>query len=255
MQDLRITLVQADQAWENKEANFTNYADLLQGVETDLILLPEMFQTGFSMNTDELKEDWSDSASLQWLKTMSKEKNAAIYTSLIIDDNGVYNRGVFVTPLGEVHVYDKRKTFTLAREHEHFSNGEKETIVEYKDWRFQLQICYDLRFPEIVRNRIESNQSPAYDVILYVANWPEKRAEHWKALIKARAIENQCFVAAANRSGSDAKGLSYSGDSAMIDPLGNVEMLEKGKETVSTFVINRDHLMKIREMLPFLNDR
>lgn len=207
------------------------------------------------MNTEELKEPWGNSAGLSWLKNLSKTKNAAVYTSMIIDDNGVYNRGVFIMPDGKVATYDKRKTFTLAKEDEHFNSGTNETIIEYLDWRFQLQICYDLRFPEIVRNRIDSNHLPAYDVILYVANWPEKRAEHWKSLLKARAIENQCYVAAVNRVGQDQKDLAYSGDSAIIDALGNVDSMTVSKEEVKTFVINKNQLLKIREMLPFLNDR
>ncbi len=173
MQDLRVTLVQANQICEDKEANFSNYTLLLQSVETDLILLPEMFQTGFSMNTTGLKEKYVESNSIQWLKRLAKNKNAAIYTSFIIKENdAVYNRGVFVSPNGEVRSYDKRKLFCLAGEDTFFTAGGSETIVQYLGWNLQLQICYDLRFPEIVRNRILPNQRAAYDAILYVANWP-----------------------------------------------------------------------------------
>lgn len=253
MQNLKITLVQADQVWENPQANYANYERLLQSVETDIIVLPEMFQTGFSMNTA-LAEPFQTSASLQWLLKLSAEKNAACYTSLMIAENGnFYNRGVFVTPEGEVHHYDKRKTFGLAGENAHFERGTKATIVHYKDWKFQLQICYDLRFPEIVRNQF-SNQSAAYDVILYVANWPEKRSVHWSALLRARAIENQCFVVGVNRVGNDPSGFLYSGDSALIDALGTESSLTSKLEEVRTFVMNKTELIKIREMLPFLKD-
>lgn len=256
MQDLRITLVQANQKWEDKEANFNNYSKLLEAIETDVILLPEMFQTGFTMKSRIFAEDWLESESMSWLIELARSKNAAIYTSLIIEEGGnFYNRGVFVEPNATIHHYDKRKTFTLAKEDQYYSQGQTATIVSYKGWNFQLQICYDLRFPEIVRNKIGSNHLPEYDVILYVANWPEKRAEHWKALIKARAIENQCYVAAVNRVGRDENDLSYSGNSALVDALGKVESIKAGEETAETFVIKMKYLTEIREKLPFLKDR
>lgn len=254
MQNLRITLVQADQIWENAEDNFKSYSRLLKGVETDLILLPEMFQTCFSMNTH-LSESFEQSQSINWLKEMAREMNAAFYTSLMIEEEGkFYNRGVFVQPNGNISTYDKRKTFGLAGEDKHFTGGKSETIVNFKGWNIQLQICYDLRFPEIVRNQI-SNDNAAYDVILYVANWPEKRSEHWKALLKARAIENQCYVIGVNRVGIDANGFNYSGDSRCIDALGIEESLSPGKEEVRTIVMKKNDLDKIRELLPFLKDR
>jgi len=255
MQDLRVTLVQANQVWEDKAANFKNYSHLLKDVETDLIVLPEMFQTGFSMNTSELAEDFESSESIEWLKALSIEKNAAIYTSLMIRDKGkVYNRGVFIQQNQPTLHYDKRKTFGLAGENQFFDSGDTETIVEYKGWKFQLQICYDLRFPEIVRNKIQPNLSPAYDVILYVANWPEKRSSHWNALLKARSIENQCFVVGVNRVGKDEKGLYYCGDSKLIDALGEDGKLDPNVECVKTFVLRSDALTSVRSSLPFLKD-
>lgn len=255
MQDLKVTLVQANQIWEDKAANFKNYKRLLQGIETDLILLPEMFQTGFSMNTSELAEDAESSNSIEWLKILAEEKDAAIYTSLMIrEGNSVYNRGVFIQKNQPVLHYDKRKTFGLAGENKYFESGDGETIVDYKGWKLQLQICYDLRFPEIVRNKTLPNQSAAYDVILYVANWPEKRSTHWNALLTARAIENQCFVVGLNRVGLDEKGLSYCGDSKLINALGEDEELEPNEECVKTFVLETDALAKVRNSLPFLKD-
>lgn len=256
MQDLRITRVQANQVWEDKAANFSNYTRLLQEVDTDLIVLPEMFQTGFSMNTEALGESMENSESIDWLKELAREKNAAVYTSLIIVENGqAYNRGVFVKPDLSIQYYDKRKTFGLAGEDKHFASGTNEVIVEYQGWKLQLQICYDLRFPEIVRNRTTSNQSFAYDVILYVANWPAKRNLHWKTLLRARAIENQCFVIGVNRVGEDKLGLSYTGDSLLIDALGNEQQMNANQEAIVTNTINMDELLKIREALPFLRDR
>lgn len=253
---MRVTIVQANQIWEDKTANFNNYMRLLEGVETDLILLPEMFQTGFTMNTKELAELFGQSVSIKWLKDIASTKDTAIYTSLIIEENGnYYNRGVFVLPQGAVVYYDKRKTFSLAHENDYFESGLAEQIVEYKGFRINLQICYDLRFPELIRNRVLTDGRPAYDVLLYVANWPTKRSLHWRSLLVARAIENQCYVFGCNRVGSDALGLEYTGDSATIDALGNRTEISPGEELAQTFVINLSELSKIREMLPFLKDR
>lgn len=253
MQNIRVTLVQANQVWEDPEANYGNYKDLVSGIETDLIVLPEMFQTCFTMNRA-WAESFESSSGLQWLKDLAKEKNAAVYTSLMVEDQGnYYNRGVFIEPEGTVHTYDKRKTFGLANENAFFDAGTQPTIVNYKGWKFQLQICYDLRFPEISRNKI-SNQSAVYDVLLYVANWPKKRSTHWRALLTARAIENQCYVVGVNRVGTDGNGYDYSGDSGVINPLGETHFLKREKEQVETVVMNYDEMTQIREKLPFLQD-
>jgi predicted amidohydrolase len=257
MQDLKIALVQANQIWENKTANLSNFTKLLENVTgIDLILLPEMFHTGFSMNVEELAETMDDSIGIDWLKSIAKSKNAAIYTSLIIKENGSYfNRGVFIQPDGAITFYDKRKLFGLAGESDFYTAGDSECIVAYKNWKFQLQICYDLRFPEIVRNSISPNQSANYDVILYVANWPEKRISHWKTLLTARAIENQCCVLGVNRVGEDGKGLIYSGESRFIDGIGTEISLTKDKEMVQIVTLQNKELIEIRKTLPFLKDR
>lgn len=257
MQDLKVAIVQANQVWEDKEANFKNFERLLEKVENiDLILLPEMFHTGFSMNAEELAESMEESKGLEWLKQLAKNKNSAIYTSLIIKENGkFFNRGVFVHPKGIIEKYDKRKTFGLAGEDKIYTAGLNETIVNYKGWNLQLQICYDLRFPEIVRNRIAPNQLPAYDVILYVANWPQKRSEHWKTLLKARAIENQCYVLGVNRVGKDGKEMEYCGDSMIIDALGSEIKCEHSEELVKITQLSAIKLKQTREVLPFLKDR
>ena len=255
MQDLTVALVQADQVWENKIANFNNYLRLTDDIEADLIILPEMFNTGFTMNTAGMSEPFDESASIDWLKEFSSSKNSAVFTSLIIEYGGsFFNRGVFITPEGELTTYDKRKTFSLASEDEYFSSGNSEVILDYKNWKINLQICYDLRFPELIRNKLINGQ-PAYDLLLYVANWPEKRSKHWKALLPARAIENQSYVVGVNRVGTDDKGTTYSGDSVLVDALGNCDWLKSSEEQVSTFVINKNELNRIREMLPFLKDR
>ncbi|MCJ8290346.1 MAG: nitrilase family protein [Crocinitomicaceae bacterium] len=255
MRDLTITLVQAEQVWENVQANLDHYESLLSKIDsTDLIVLPEMFQTAFSMNTSLAEK--MDGPSVSWLKKTAYEKDCAIYTSLMISEGDtVYNRGIFVFPSGDFTVYDKRKTFGLAKESDHITAGTEEQIVSWKGWNIQLQICYDLRFPEISRNSILENGDTAYDLIIYVANWPEKRSSHWNALLKARAIENQCYVVGVNRVGSDDNGFAYSGDSKLINSLGIESPLPVGIEACDSHVINKDELNRIREMLPFLCDR
>lgn len=254
MQDLRIALLQTKQFWEDKAKNFAYFEQKLKALECDLLLLPEMFQTGFTMNTSEMAEDFNESPSILWLQEMARQLNCAIYTSLIIrDDLNHFNRGVFVLPNGTVQHYDKRKSFSLAKENEHFHAGNEEQIVEYKGWKINLQICYDLRFPELSRNRIEANGHAAYDLLLYVANWPERRIYHWDALLRARAIENQCFVAAVNRVGNDESGLTYCGHSVVINPYGDATTASD-QETLIQYVINSTTINDIREKLPFLRD-
>lgn len=257
MQDLKVTLVQTKQFWEDKTQNLLHFESLLKDVnDTDLILLPEMFHTSFTMNAESYAETLEQGEGINWLKLLALVKNACVYTSLIIEeDGGVYNMGVFIRPSGEITTYAKRKTFGLAKEDRHFNSGISEVIVELKDWKLQLQICYDLRFPEIVRNRIENNGEAAYDTILYVANWPERRSLHWKTLLQARAIENQCYVVGVNRVGEDGNGLLYSGDSVVCDPLGETQWLTPHAEEVKTILLSANVLKNTRASLPFLKDR
>ena len=257
MQDLNVTLVQANQVWEDKQANLDNYSKLIeQTTDTDLIVLPEMFHTAFSMNAEEFAETMENSIGLNWLKLTAKDKNAAIYTSLIINEKGnFYNRGVFVYPTGEIATYDKRKSFGLAGEDRVFTAGNSRQLVEFRGWKIQLQICYDLRFPEIARNTLDAFENPLYDILIYVANWPERRNLHWKTLLTARAIENQCYTIGVNRVGEDGKNLIYSGDSLLADPLGITKFLTPHLEEVKTFQLSKAELNKIRKDLPFLKDQ
>ncbi|MBI1838273.1 MAG: nitrilase family protein [Flavobacteriia bacterium] len=256
MQDLEIVIVQADQKWEDKIGNFENYTKLLKEVSScDLIVFPEMFHTGFTMNVEEMYETMENSIGIDWLKNLAQEKNSAIYTSLIIKDSSKFhNRGIFIYANGSIEFYDKRKSFGLAGEDQFFTAGNKSKIIEYKDWKIQLQICYDLRFPEIARNKIESNQLPSYDVLIYIANWPEKRSVHWTTLLKARAIENQCFVVGANRVGKDGKNLQYSGNSMIINALGEEDTSLPSQESILKVKLNKEMLNNIRHDLPFLKD-
>ncbi len=256
MQDLKIGLVQANQVWEDKAANLAHFKEMMSTVDADLFVLPEMFTTGFTMNADHLAETMDDSPSLSWLKEMAYSKDAAIFTSLIIKDKDRYfNRGVFVYPNGAIETYDKRKSFGLAGEQKVFSQGNQEKICCFRSWNFQLQICYDLRFPELARNSITSSGEPAYDVLLYVANWPDKRSLHWKSLLRARAIENQCYTVGVNRVGQDANQLNYAGESMLVDALGNEFSCQANTEMVKMIELSKVYLNEVRAQLPFLKDR
>lgn len=252
-ENLQIALIQANQLWEDKEGNLVHYEQLLEQAEgSDLILLPEMFHTCFSMNASELAEEMETSIGLNWLKEQAAKKSCALYTSLIIKESGnYYNRGVFVEPNGMIHLYDKRNLFVLSKEHEHYSAGKSETIVDYKGWKINLQICYDLRFPENCRNYLVEGK-PKYDLLLYVANWPERRIAHWNSLLVARAIENQCYVAAVNRVGTDRNALLYTGESKIINPLGELISNLSVKECVIRVTLDKNHLIECRTKMPFL---
>lgn len=256
MSNLKIGLVQSSQYWENKQANLIHFESLIHSLDqdTDILIFPEMFHTGFTMNAINMAEQMNG-LGIKWLRSVAAEKNVAVVASLIIEEGSNYfNRMVFVEPEGTIHSYDKRKLFTLAKEDDHYSSGTKNTIVQFKGWKFLLQVCYDLRFPEIARNKVKEDKFD-YDVLLYVANWPKKRATHWQTLLKARAIENQCYVVAVNRVGKDANDLAYSGNSALIDPLGEVITEVIDQEKVIYSFIEENRLKDIRAKLPFLKDQ
>ncbi|MGB1453523.1 MAG: nitrilase-related carbon-nitrogen hydrolase [Crocinitomicaceae bacterium] len=256
MQNLNIGLLQFDQAWEDKSLNYQKIRALIESdVQLDLLLIPEMFNTGFSMNTNQ-GESMENSEGINFLKTLSSELNCAIFTSLIIsEEKKHFNRGVFIDTNQNIELYDKRKTFGLAGEDKVFKAGETPKVVEFKGWKINLQICYDLRFPELTANRLLADGSSKFDVILYVANWPEKRQEHWNTLLKARAIENQSFVIACNRVGIDFNNITYSGGSCVINAVGTVMSKESSKEELILTTIDKSDLNEIRDQLPFLKDR
>lgn len=257
MEKMNVTLVQTQQFWEDKQANFNHLDQLLQSIpSTDLILIPEMFHTGFSMNAKELAEEYTESDALKWLQDKVKETHSAIYTSFICRENGMYyNRGVFIYPDGKIVTYDKRKLFTFAKEEEHYTAGSQQKIVEYKGFKILLTICYDLRFPEIQRNKMLNDKEAMYDIALNVANWPSRRNLHWKTLLRARAIENQCIMIGVNRVGKDKNDLDYSGDSAIIDPFGQyLTDIQADKESVTTVEIAQQPLIDVRQKMNFLKD-
>lgn len=248
---LNISLIQADIIWEDKAANLAQYEQYIAGIQEkkEVVVLPEMFSTGFTMNTQALGETM-DGPTVQWMKDMSAKYRCILTGSLIIQEGEhYYNRLLWVQPDGVVGHYDKRHLFAYGDEHNHFTAGGKRLITSVKGFRICPMVCYDLRFPVWARNL-----GDAYDVLLYVANWPERRSLAWKTLLQARAIENQCYVVGVNRIGKDQKGLDYSGDSSVFGPLGEMIWQENNKAVVQTVTLEKDVITKTREQLPFLND-
>ncbi len=260
MSDLKVALVQTQQFWEDKTANLQHFNSLLTSElsePVDVLIFPEMFHTGFTMNTAALAESMDDSMGLNWLKTKAKACDCLCVASLIVKENEHYfNRMVAVHPDGNSEHYDKIHLFSLAKEDEHYAPGYKKTIVEFRGWKLLLQVCYDLRFPENCRNSILDNQHYAYDAIIYVANWPERRIAHWDKLLPARAIENQCYVLAVNRVGSDNNQLNYNGSSQLIDALGDYLVPPIiDNQGIKTAHISKEKLSEVRQKLAFLKDR
>jgi len=251
MEDLKTVVIQANLAWENPQQNRHYFSKKIDAISerVDLIILPEMFSTGFTMNPYLVAESMRGETIL-WMRKLAKDKDSAITGSLIIkEDEHYYNRLVFVYPSGEMKTYDKRHTFTLAREHEIYTAGTEKIIVEYKGWKICPLICYDLRFPVWARNVEE------YDVLLYVANWPKPRIAAWDALLKARAIENMTYCIGVNRVGFDINKHEYVGHSAAYNGLGEkISNISPSAEITAIVTLNAKHLKQIRQKLQFLND-
>ena len=257
MQDLIIGLLQVDQAWQNPQENRNRIEAALKNQSSaDLMLIPEMAFTGFTMNAEEHAEEWDNSESISWLKEQSLRHNTAFYTSLLIKCDGrFYNRGVFVSEGNVMAHYDKQHLFAFAGEDAVFESGNNQTIVPFKGWKINLQICFDLRFPEGSRNQVRDG-NPLYDLLLYVANWPSRRISHWDSLLVARAIENQCYVAAVNRVGVDGNQIEYNGHSCIIAADGSyVEQPVQRKESLVFQTISYNQLSDFRKSLPFLKER
>lgn len=248
---LKVAVCQFDLIWENRAANRAVIDDWLQKADkdTDVIFLPEMFSTGFSMDVEKLAEPM-DGETIQWMKTRCNEHQLALCGSLIICENDrFFNRLVFVEPSGEIHFYNKRHLFTMGNEESHFQQGTERLIVNYKGWRICPMICYDLRFPVWSRNHND------YEILVYSANWPHARTEVWNTLLKARAIENQSFVIGANRVGVDGNDISYSGNSQLIGAKGMLlASVEDHLEGLVTAEFSYSKLMQFRSEFPVLND-
>jgi omega-amidase len=305
MSTLTITTIQADLRWEDKAANLRRFEEKILGITgpTEIVVLPEMFSTGFIMNPQALAEKM-DGPTLAWMKTIAAEKRIILTGSIIIEEGGHYfNRLIWMLPNGQYGYYDKRHRFAFAGEDDQYTAGRKRLIASVKGWKILLLVCYDLRFP------VWSRQMPGipgaglpgaagdqragtvsggragtqgaaglpvdgpdkeidgpvtdgtgeapdleYDLILYVANWPERRSHAWKTLLQARAIENQSFVVGVNRVGMDGNNIYHSGDSMIIDPMGEVLSLESNKETVFTHTLRKERLDEVRSRFPFWRD-
>lgn len=248
---MKVALIQSSLSWENPTAN-RNYFEIKINAITekvDLIILPEMFSTGFTMNPESVFETMQGETII-WLQTLAKVKKTAITGSLVIKENGnFYNRLVFVFPSGEIQFYDKKHLFTLAGEDKVYTSGDKKIIIEYEGFKICPLICYDLRFPVFSRN------SEDYDVLLYVANWPKQRINAWNSLLKARAIENICYTIGVNRIGIDKNNLEYVGHSQVLDFMGDYIIEPQEKEGIYYTTLHKNSLIENRNKFGFLNDR
>ena len=257
MQDLRVTLIQSSLYWEDKEKNLYHFENKIKdiSVETDLIVLPEMFNTGFSMEPEKLHEEMN-AETMHWMSKIALEKSCVVTGSLIIkDDEKYFNRLIWMKPDGKFETYDKRHLFSLAKEERKFDGGQERLIVELNGWRIYPQICYDLRFPVWSRNLYNEETGVCdYDCLLYIANWPEKRRYAWKQLLIARAIENQAYVIGVNRVGKDGNEIQHSGDTAFVDFTGEIIWIEEYSEEVKTVTLIAEELTKFRRFFQFYKD-
>jgi predicted amidohydrolase len=252
-----VTLIQTDLTWEDKESNLVNLERKIESIrsQSHVIILPEMFSTGFSMNPSLLAETM-DGPTVQWMRSIVKRRNSILTGSLIIEEGGrYYNRLIWMLPNGQLGTYDKRHCFSLANEQLHYTPGSKRLIASVNGWRINLCICYDLRFPVWTRQQISpEDPKPEYDVLVYVANWPDRRIGAWNTLLPSRAIENQSYVIGVNRVGVDGLGLEHSGCSQVIDPLGGVSSFIRDAEAVETVLLDRSLLEDVRSRFPFWRD-
>ncbi len=258
MNDLRLSLVQGETRWHDPAGNRDYYAQLIAPLAgaTDLVILPETFTSGFSNEAIDRAEDM-DGPTVAWIREQARQLDAAVTGSVQLRTaDGVFNRLLWATPDGALSHYDKRHLFRYANEHKRYAAGRERLSVEWKGWRINPQVCYDLRFPVFCRNRfdVERPGELDFDVQIFVANWPAARAHAWKTLLRARAIENLCYVAAVNRAGVDGNQLEYAGDSAVIDFLGQpVAELGPG-EGIRTCTISAEALAAHRERFPAMLD-
>ncbi|MEO7768904.1 MAG: nitrilase family protein [Ferruginibacter sp.] len=271
MSTLTITTIQSKLEWESKPANLRMLGKKIDEMEerTEIVVLPEMFSTGFSMQASLLAEKM-DGETVEWMREIAARNKIILTGSLIIEENGRYfNRLIWMLPNGQFGAYDKRHLFAYAEEDKYYTAGNKRLVASVKGWKINLQICYDLRFPVWARNQLVETATlpeqrfgvsapeadpaiaPEYDILVYVANWPERRNHAWKTLLCARAIENQCYVVGVNRVGRDGNNINYSGNSLVIDPLGEVLYHVADEEDVFTINLQKDQLEEVRTKFPF----
>ena len=262
MSTLTITGIQTKLSWEDKKVNLEMFEEKIFSISqpTEIVVLPEMFSTGFSMQPERLAETMEGNT-VQWMKKIAAGKKIILTGSVIIEEGGQYfNRLIWMLPNGQYGIYDKRHLFAYADEDQHYDPGSKRLIAAVKGWKINLLVCYDLRFP------VWSRQSPPlpparglggeaeYDLLIYVANWPERRNIAWKTLLQARAIENQCYVVGVNRVGEDGNNVYHCGDSMVVDPQGEILYHKKGEEDIFTVTLDKSHLDRVRDKFPFWKD-
>ncbi|HEX8331923.1 MAG TPA: amidohydrolase [Segetibacter sp.] len=263
MSSLTFSLVQTNLFWEDKSANLQMLEQKIKSIseKTEVVILPEMFSTGFSMKPEQFAET-IDGETVNWMKTISAERRVIVTGSLMIEEEGnYYNRMFWMLPNGQYGYYDKRHLFAMGDEHNHYTPGNKRFIAQANGWKINLQVCYDLRFPVWARQAPSPNlslqgegQEAEYDVLVYVANWPEKRNHAWKTLLQARAIENQCFAIGVNRVGTDGNNFYHSGDSMVANAMGEVLYTKAHDEDIFTITLHKNELDEIRSKLPFWKD-
>ncbi len=253
MNDLKVTIIQPGLHWENTGKNLEMFSKKIASITeaTDLIILPEMFSTGFTMNAKACAEE-TNGKTVEWLRTKAKEKKCVITGSVIIhEEKKFYNRLIWMRPDGSFLFYDKRHLFRLAEEDQTYTSGHKKIITEINGWKICPLICYDLRFPVWSRRTKEGD----YDLLIYVANWPDRRIHAWRQLLVARAIENQSYVAGVNRIGNDGNGIHHSGYSAMLDFKGEqLSTTKPDEESVETISLQKEPLLDFRKHFAFADD-
>jgi len=253
---LDLTLIQTHLHWEDKDANLKMLEEKIKAIPSSrqIVILPEMFSTGFSMNPERLSEKM-DGPTVQWMKKIAASKKIILTGSLIIEEDGKYfNRLIWMLPDGKFGVYDKRHLFAYGEEDKHYTAGTQRLIASVNGWKINLMVCYDLRFPVWSRQQFDEERNFEYDVLVYVANWPERRNTAWKSLLQARAIENQCYVVGLNRVGNDGNNIYHSGDSMVIDPLGKILYHRVDEEEVFSLQLDKNHLKETREKFQFWRD-
>ena len=255
MSSLSVSLIQTTLFWEDKKRNLAMLEEKIMGISeaSNIVVLPEMFSTGFSMKPAQLAESM-EGETIEWMKRMAMTKKIILTGSVIIEENGHYfNRLIWMLPNGHLGHYDKRHLFAFAGEDQHYTAGTKRLITSVNGWKINVQVCYDLRFPVWARQQ-SNNGTPEYDLLIYVANWPERRNQAWKTLLMARAIENQAYVVGVNRVGEDGNQINHSGDSMVIDPLGNILFTKPQEELIHSFTLNKESITDTRNKFPFWKD-
>ncbi len=249
--NLNFTLIQSDLHWEDKEKNLIQFKEKIQSLQGDkqIVLLPETFNTGFCMKNT-LAESMQDKT-FQWMKRIAKDNRIILCGSFFVEDNNqFFNRLIWMQPNGQFGFYDKRHLFSYSKENEHFAPGDKKFFAQVNGWKINTIICYDLRFPVWIRQ----TPNDKYDVLVCIANWPSKRSHAWRTLLQARAIENQCYVVAVNRVGTDGNNIEYQGNSCVIGPLGEIIYESVHEQTIQTISLDKNYLQGVRKQFQFLAD-